>query len=48
MDMKNLRSQTDTSEVSLTNRVKDMGERISGGEEKVEKTDISVKENVKY
>lgn len=42
--MKNLRSQTETSQVSPTNRVDD---RISGVEDKVEETVTLVKGNLK-
>ena len=45
--MKNEESQTKTSEVSLTNRVQYIKERILGIEENREEMDTSVKENVK-
>ena len=44
--MKNEESQTKTSEVSLTNRVQYIKERILGIEENREEMDTSVKENV--
>ena len=44
LEMKN---STSSSEVGLTNRSKDMDERMSGLEDKVEEMDSSVKENVK-
>lgn len=46
--MKNLGCQTETSYISLNNRLKDMEDRISDLEDKVEDNDVSVKENVKY
>ena len=46
--MKNLQCQTKAIEVSLTNRVQDVEERISGLEDNVEEIDHSVNEYVIY
>ena len=45
--MKNLGSQTKTSDVSFTNRAEDTEEGILGIEEKVKEMDMSVKQNFK-
>lgn len=45
--MKNLGSQTKTSEESFTNRLQDMEEKISRPEYKIEEMDSLAKENVK-
>lgn len=45
--MKILRCQIKTAKVSLTNKLQDMGEKVSGVEDKVGEMDSSVKENVK-
>ena len=45
--MGNLRKQTGTTDASITNRIQEMEERISGVEETIEEIDSSVKENVK-
>ena len=42
-----LRIQIGTSEPSLTNRIQEMEERISGIKDKIEEIGILVKENVK-
>ena len=44
---KNLGKKTGTTEVSITNRLQEMEERISGVEDTMEEIDVSVKENVK-
>ena len=36
-----------TTEASITNRIQEMEERISGVEDTVEEIDLSVKENIK-
>lgn len=46
LKMKSPGCQTKISEVNLTNRLKDVEERISGLEEKVEEINSSVKENM--
>ena len=47
LEMKNLGSQTKTSDVSFTNRAEDTEEGILGIEEKVKEMDMSVKQNFK-
>lgn len=47
LKIENLGGQRETSEVSLTNRLQNRGERTSCVEDKVEETVISVNENVK-
>ena len=47
LEMKNLGTQTETSEAHLTSRTQDIGERISGIEDMVEETENPVKENDK-
>lgn len=47
LDMKNLGTQTGTSEVSLTNRIQESKERLSGLEDTIEEMDTFIKENVK-
>lgn len=47
MERKNLGKKTGTTEVSITNRLQEMEERISGVEDTMEEIDVSVKENVK-
>lgn len=44
---KNLGTQIETSDVSLTNKIPEIEERISGIKDKTEEMDASVKENVK-
>ena len=46
LEMKNVGTQTSTSEVSLTNRNQEMEERISGIEDKTEEMGTLIKENV--
>lgn len=45
--MNNLGTQTGTSEVSLTNRIQESKERLSGLEDTIEEMDTFIKENVK-
>ena len=45
--MENLGKRTGTAEVSITNRIQEMEERISGIEDTIEEIDTSVKENIK-
>lgn len=47
LDMKNLGTQTGTSEVSLTNRIQESKERLSGLEDTIEEMVTFIKENVK-
>lgn len=47
LEMENLGTLTGTTEASLTNRIQDMKERISGNEDTIEEMDTVVKENVK-
>ena len=48
LDMENLDKQMDTTEASITNRIQEMEDRISGVEDTIEEIDSLVKENVKY
>lgn len=48
LEMKYLKTWTETSETSLINRIQDTKERISSTEDMTEEMDISVKENVKF
>ena len=45
--MENLGKRTGTTDVRITNRIQEMGERISGTEDTIEDIDTSVKENTK-
>lgn len=45
--MENLGTRTETTEVSIINRIQEREERTSGVEDTVEKIDTSVKENIK-
>ena len=47
MEMENLGKQTGTTDTSITNRLQEMEERISGVEDMVEETESSVNESVK-
>ena len=47
LDMENLGKQTGTTETSITNRIQDIEERISGIEDTIEEIDLFVKENIK-
>jgi uncharacterized coiled-coil protein SlyX len=47
LEMKNLGNRTGTTDASITNRIQDMEERISGVEDTIEEIGASVKENVK-
>ena len=44
--MENLSQQTGTTDASITNRIQEMEEKISGVENMVEEIDSSVEENV--
>ena len=41
--MENLGKRTGTTDASITNRIQEMGERISDVEDTIEETDTSVK-----
>ena len=45
--MENLGKRMETAEVSITNKMQDMEERISGVDDNIEEIDSSVKENTK-
>jgi uncharacterized coiled-coil protein SlyX len=45
--MENLGKRPETTNTSISNRIQEMEERISGVENTLEEIDISVKENVK-
>jgi hypothetical protein len=45
--MKNLGKRRGTTDESITNRMQEMEERLSGLEDTIEKIDTSAKENVK-
>jgi hypothetical protein len=47
LEIGNLRKRTGTTDVSITNRIQEMEERISDVEDTIEESDISVKENAK-
>ena len=46
--MKNLGKRSEITDVSITNRIQEMEERISGVEDMVEEIDKTVKENLKH
>jgi uncharacterized protein YoxC len=46
-DMENISKITLTTDASITNRIQEMEERISGVEDTIEQIDTSVRENVK-
>ena len=45
LDMENLGKRTGTTETSITNRIQEIEERISGDEDTIEEIDSLVKEN---
>ena len=47
LDMKNLGKQTGTTETSITNRIKEIKERISDTEDTIEEINSLIKENNK-
>ena len=46
LEMENLGKRTGATDASITNRIQEMEEKISGSEDTLEEIDISVKENV--
>jgi hypothetical protein len=48
LEMENLGKKSGITDVSITNRIQEIEERISGIENMVEKIDITVKEYSKY
>jgi uncharacterized coiled-coil protein SlyX len=46
--MESLGKRRETTYVSITNRIQEMGERISGIEDMIEEINTAVKENAKY
>ena len=47
LDMENLGKTTETSDASITHRIQEMEERISGIEDTIEEINTSIKGNVK-
>ena len=47
LDMENLGKRTGTTETSITNRIQEIEERISGIEDTIEEIDSLIKENIK-
>ena len=47
LGIENLKKQTGTTSASITNRMQEMEERISGVEDSIVEIDMSVKENTK-
>ena len=47
LEMENLRKRSGITKVSITNRIQETEERISGAKDTIENTDVAVKENVK-
>jgi chromosome segregation ATPase len=47
LEMEKSKERTGTTDASITNKIQEMKKRISGVEDTIEETDISVKENVK-
>jgi uncharacterized coiled-coil protein SlyX len=48
LEMENLEKRSGITDVSITNRIQEMEERISGVEDMVEEIDKTVKENLKH
>ena len=48
LEMENLGKRSGITDVSITNRIQEIEERISGGEDMVEDIDTTVKENSKH
>jgi hypothetical protein len=47
LEMENVGKRTGATDASITNRIQEMEERISGVEDTIEETETSVKENIK-
>ena len=47
LEIENLSKRTETTNASITNKLQEMKERLSGVEDMIEEIDSSVKENVK-
>jgi predicted nucleic acid-binding Zn-ribbon protein len=48
LKMENLEKRSGTADVSITNRIQEIKERISGVEDTIEEIDTTVKENSKH
>jgi hypothetical protein len=48
LEMENLRKRSGITKVSITNRIQETEERISGAEDTVEEINTTVKENSKH
>ena len=48
LEMKNLGKRSGITDISITNRIQEIEERISGVKDTVEEIGISVKENLKH
>jgi predicted nucleic acid-binding Zn-ribbon protein len=47
LEIENLGKKSGTIDASISNRIKEMEERISGAEDTIENMDTTIKENVK-
>ena len=47
LEIENLGKKSGAIDASITNRIQEIEERISGAEDTIEKTDTTIKENVK-
>jgi hypothetical protein len=48
LEIENLGRKSGTIDASITNRIQEIEERISGAEDTIENTDTTVKENEKW
>jgi predicted nucleic acid-binding Zn-ribbon protein len=48
LDMENLEKRPGITDLRITNRMKEIEERLSGVEDTVEEIDITIKENLKH
>jgi chromosome segregation ATPase len=48
LEIENLGEKLGTTDVSISNRIQDMEERISGADDSIENIDTTIKENAKY
>ena len=48
LEIENLGKKSGTIDVSISNRIQEMEERISGAEDSIENMDKTIKENTKY
>jgi wobble nucleotide-excising tRNase len=47
MDIENLGKKSEATDTSITNRIQEIEERISGAEDSIENMDTTIKENAK-